>query len=292
LPESTLPALRDGDFRALAKLVYDTTGIHMSTSKRDMMASRLLRRLRELGLSAFNDYRARVEEDAEERLRFIERMCTHETRFFREPEQFQRLEQHVYPAWIKSAELGARRRRVRVWSAACSTGQEPFSLGMHLHHHLAPHGFEVEIGATDFSRRVLALAQEGIWSDTEISNIPPALLKAYMLRGKRKRAGKIAAGAELRRLIRFELLNLNEPSYRQPPDLDLVVCRNVLIYFDARTRSRVRDRLLNHVAAGGYLMLGHAESVLGHHELLTPVGSSIFCKETSPRRSSTSGEYG
>lgn len=285
---SRLPGLKESDFRELAKIVRATIGIHLPSSKRDLVASRLLPRLRELGLSAFASYRERVQEDAEERSRFLERMCTHETRFFREPEQFRCLAEHVYPEWLRAVQLGQRARSVRVWSAACSTGQEPFSFAMHLHHHLAGHGFGVDVLATDLSTRVLAVAQHGIWRDAEIENVPPDLLRHYMLRGTRSQAGKVAAGAEIRNLVRFARLNLNDLTYGLP-SFDLVVCRNVLMYFDAPTRLRVRDQLLRHVAPGGHLILGHAESVLGHHEELRPLGCCIFRKERRPGPSLSPG---
>jgi chemotaxis protein methyltransferase CheR len=285
-PSSDLgvPTLRDSDFKALAGIVQATTGIHLQSHKREMVTSRLLPRLRELGLSAFESYRSRVQDDAEERLRFLERMCTHETRFFREPEHFRCLEQVVYPEWLAAANAGERSRHLRVWSAACSTGQEPFSFAMHLHHRLASEGFELEVVATDVSTRVLTLAQQAIWSDNEIPNIPQPLLKAYMLKGMRSQAGKIAASNELRQLVRFERLNLNDARYRLASSFDLVVCRNVLIYFDMPTRQRVCEQLMSHLKPGGYLILGHAESVLGRNERLKSLGSTVYRKQPSVRR--------
>jgi chemotaxis protein methyltransferase CheR len=278
-----VPALGESDFNALAGIVRESTGIHLPSHKREMVTSRLLPRLRELGLSAFKSYRQRVQDDAEERARFLERMCTHETRFFREPEHFKSMEQDVYPGWLAAAETGERSRQVRVWSAACSTGQEPFSFAMHLHHHLAREGFEIEVVATDVSPRVLDLARQAIWSDSEVPNIPPPLLKAYMLKGTRGQAGKIAASDELRQLVHFDRLNLNDASYRLPSSFDLVICRNVLIYFDGPTRQRVCEQLLSHLKPGGYLILGHAESVLGRHESLKPVGSTVYRKASTWR---------
>jgi chemotaxis protein methyltransferase CheR len=278
-----VPALGESDFNALAGIVHKTTGIHLPSHKREMVTSRLLPRLRELGLSAFKSYRQRVQDDAEERLRFLERMCTHETRFFREPEHFESLEQRVYPGWLAAAEAGERSRQVRVWSAACSTGQEPFSFAMHLHHRLAREGFEIEVVATDVSTRVLALAKLAIWADSEVPNIPQPLLRAYMLKGTRSQAGKIAAGDELRQLVRFERLNLNDASYRLPSSFDLVICRNVLIYFDGPTRQRVCEQLMSHLKPGGYLILGHAESVLGRNEHLKSIGSTVYRKESALR---------
>jgi chemotaxis protein methyltransferase CheR len=279
--ELGVPTLHENDFAVLAGIVQNATGIHLPAHKREMVTSRLLPRLRELGLSTFESYRMRVQDDPEERLRFLERMCTHETRFFREPEHFQGLEQSIYPGWLAAARAGERSRKVRVWSAACSTGQEPFSFAMHLHHHLAREGFEIEVLATDVSTRVLTLAQQAVWSDSEVPNIPAPLLKAYMLKGMRSQAGKIAASDELRALVRFERLNLNDASYRLPSSFDLVICRNVLIYFDGPTRLRVCEQLLSHLKPGGYLILGHAESVLGRHERLKAMGSTIYRKESA-----------
>ena len=132
--------------------------------------------------------------------------------------------------------------------------------------------------ATDLSTRVLTLAKHAIWSDSEIQNIPPPLLKSYMLKGTRSQQGKIAASDELRALVRFELLNLNDASYGLPSSFDLIVCRNVLIYFDTPTRQRVAEQLMSHLKPGGYLILGHAESVLGRNERLKPIGSTVYRK--------------
>lgn len=278
-----VPALSESDFLALAGIVQEATGIHLPSHKREMVTSRLLPRLRELGLAAFKSYRQRVQDDAEERERFLERMCTHETRFFREPEHFHSLEQRVYPDWLAGAAAGERSRHVRVWSAACSTGQEPFSFAMHLHHRLAREGFEIEVVASDVSTRVLALAKQAIWSDNEVPNIPQPLLKGYMLKGTRSQEGKIAASNELRELVRFERLNLNDASYKLPSSFDLVICRNVLIYFDGPTRKRVCEQLMSHLKPGGYLILGHAESVLGRNERLRAIGSTVYRKEPPSR---------
>jgi chemotaxis protein methyltransferase CheR len=153
---------------------------------------------------------------------------------------------------------------VRAWSAACSSGEEPFTLAMVLRHHLpAEEGWEVEVTATDLSTRVLDRAKAALWPIERAAEIPTPYRKRWMLRGTRSQEGKMAAVAELRALVRFARVNLNEASYPVPGSFDLLFCRNVLIYFDRASRAPVVDRLLDRVAPGGLFFLGHAESLNG-----------------------------
>ncbi len=288
-PEGVWPGLvpiSDREFRLFQELVQAETGIFLSNAKKALLAGRLSRRLRELGLRSFLDYYERVSGvDREERTRMAEAICTHETRFFREPQQFRFLEERVYPHWKTLAAAGRRARRISVWSAACSTGEEPYSIAMQLLDQFpAEAGWSVDVLATDLSRRVLTRAAAGVWPIERAEQIPPSYLKRFMLKGTRSESGRIMVDHELRSVVRFARLNLSSSSYRGCGRFDLVFCRNVLIYFSPETRREVVRRLVSeHLAPGGYLLLGHAETVHDLKDQLRPVGPSICTIGAGPR---------
>ena len=257
------PTLSDPEFRRFQELVHREAGIFLAPAKQAMLAGRLRARLRELGLDSYGAYfRLVVDGDSGELRHMLDRVCTNETSFFREPRQFAFLEDQLLPAWRRQAEAGARPKRIHVWSAACSTGEEPYSLAMTLLHHCPPaDGWDVRIFATDLSTRVLATARQAIWPLERSKPIPPAYLRRFMLKGTGAQEGRMQAGPELRSVIRFERFNLNARSYTVPGPFDLIFCRNVLIYFDAASKAQVIDSLLDHLVPTGYLFLGHAESL-------------------------------
>ncbi|HSG41451.1 MAG TPA: protein-glutamate O-methyltransferase CheR [Thermoanaerobaculia bacterium] len=272
-PAVQTPRLKDPEFRYFQELVYREAGIHLGPQKRDLLISRLLQRLRELALEDFGAYRRLVEEDADERVRMIERVCTHETRFFREPYQFELLEKRLIPLWLAVAEVQGP-RPIRVWSAGCSTGEEPFSIAMTLLHGLP--GWTVDVLATDLSNRALERARAAVWPADQAREIPQHLLKKYLLKGVRSQKGWMRAAPQLREVVRFQRINLNEAAWPFDTRFDLVFCRNVLIYFDAPSRERALHRLVRHLAPGGHLFLGHAESLLGSAERVRPVIPSVY----------------
>ena len=265
----------DREFRAFRELVYHESGIRLSDEKRALLTARLSRRVRTLGMVRFGDYLSLVEREPAERVEMLDRIVTNETRFFREPHQFAFLETEVLPRWRAEAEQRARPRRVRVWSAGCSTGQEPYSIAMTLLAHLA--GWEIEVLATDLSGRALRQAISGVWPLEKATEIPEQYRTAYMRRGVRSQAGLMSAGSELRAVIRFQRLNLND----ELPELggfDLVFCRNVLIYFDPASRTNAVRRVLSRLVPRGYLFVGHAESLLGSGLRLRAMAPSVYAR--------------
>jgi chemotaxis protein methyltransferase CheR len=263
LPYELQPkSISQKEFLNFQELIYQTSGIWLSQSKTALLVGRLSKRLRHFGLKTFGEYFRVVSEDPAEFTRMLDAISTNETRFFREPNQFDFLEQRVLRQWILDADAGGGARKVRVWSAGCSTGQEPYSLAMTLLHHLPPSaGWEIEIIATDLSTQVLEVAKSATWDFAKSSEIPDHYLKAFMLRGFGEQKGKMRAGNEIRSLIRFFQLNLNEAKYPVAGKFDLIFCRNVLIYFDLETRTRVVQRLIEHLSPEGFLFVGHAESL-------------------------------
>jgi chemotaxis protein methyltransferase CheR len=254
--------LTDAEYGLFARLVHTQSGIHLGGIKRALVASRLLRRLRELSLSTYGAYYRRVVENADELRRMLDAITTNETQFFREPPHFELLSRAVVPAWREQAARGERGRDVRIWSAACSTGEEPYSVAMLLMSLLpAAEGWRIEILATDLSTRVLDHARRGIYREERAAHIPRHLLHSFMLRGTRHQAGHVKVGPALESAVTFARLNLIDAEYAVRGPFDAILCRNVFIYFDEATRRHVTARLLERLVPGGLLFIGHSESL-------------------------------
>ena len=268
------------EFARFQALIHREAGIWLASNKRALLAGRLARRVRELGLPSFRAYRELVERDDAERVRMLDRITTNETHFFREPRHFEFLAGEVFPRWRAEAAEGLRPRRARIWSAACSTGEEPYSIAMSLLRAFPPgSGWELEVLATDLSTRVLQQAEDAVWPIDKAVEIPEAARRAFMLRGTGPHAGIMKAGPELRALVRFQRLNLNERAYPDIGVFDAVFCRNVFIYFDGRTKDAVTGRLLERLEPSGYLFLGHAESLSGSLHPVRGVMPTVYVHE-------------
>jgi chemotaxis protein methyltransferase CheR len=274
-----MKAISDRDFSLYQKLIYSRAGICLSPTKKAFLESRLSRRVRELGMDSFQAYYQYVAQNQNggELDQLLDRVSTNKTHFFREPAQFGFLEQHVVPDWKAQGDSGLRPRRMRVWSAGCSTGEEPYSLAMVLLDHFPPgSGWQIEIIATDLSSRALKSAQKAIWSIAKAREIPQSYLKRFMLKGTGSQQANMKAGPEIQAIIRFQHLNLNDDHYAMTGPFDLIFCRNVLIYFDAQSRARVVDRLVNYLAPAGFLLVGHAESLSGVSDRIRHVRPTIY----------------
>jgi chemotaxis protein methyltransferase CheR len=209
----------------------------------------------------------------------IDRITTNETHFFREPGHFEYLERTLLPAWIAAAERGMRSRQLRVWSAGCASGEEPFSLAMTALAALPQAaGWSVEVYGTDVSTRMVAAARRATWSIEKARDIPARHLKRFMLQGVGAQRGQLRAGPELRRVVHLDWLNLHEAVHPRAP-FDLVLCRNVLIYFGNASRQRVIERLTHTLTPGGRLFVGHAES-LHRSTGLEVVAPTIYARPT------------
>ena len=266
--------ISEREFLRLRDLVYREAGIWLSQAKTALLVGRLAKRLRHHGLKSFKQYYDLVANSPEERIQMLDALSTNETRFFREPQHFELLKSVIFPKWTQEAAAACRSRKIRVLSAGCSTGQEPYSLAMVLLDHFP--GWEIEIIATDISTRVLEVARAGIWPAAKAAEIPSPYLKAFMLKGFADQAGKMKAGPEIRSIIQFFRLNLNEPTYPLPGKFDLIFCRNVLIYFDLRSRERVVRRLARFLSPDGYFFLGHAESLHTMSDCLRTVVPTVY----------------
>jgi chemotaxis protein methyltransferase CheR len=270
------------EFRLFQQFIYKEVGIHLAEVKMALVSGRLSRRIRSLGLSDFASYYERVLHDGQEKLLLFDAISTNETRFFREPKQFDFIQETVVRRWRALGNSGAIPKRIRAWSAACSSGEEPYTLAMVLAANFPrEEGWNVEILASDISTRVLDTAREGIWPIERSEDIPPHYKRAFMLRGTGSQEGKMRADPRLKELIRFRRINLNDRNYGLNESFDLIFCRNVLIYFDRQSKEGVISRLVNHLSPEGLLCLGHAESLHGPTHGVEHAGPTVYRRAAS-----------
>ncbi|WP_018141303.1 protein-glutamate O-methyltransferase CheR [Thioalkalivibrio sp. ALJ7] len=248
--------LTERDFRRVAQLTQERTGIMLNASKHELVFSRLSRRLRVLGMDSFEHYLDRVEDgDEGEAEEFINALTTNLTAFFREAHHFEMLAGPVLD------ELGRLPRTgpLKVWSAGCSTGEEPYSIAMTLAEAL-PSPDDVRILATDIDSRVVAHADAGVYDANRVTGIPSGRQQRWLLRGKGANEGKVKIRDELRSMVHFRQLNLFDPWPIKGP-LDVIFCRNTLIYFDKPTQKQLVERFAKVLRPEGYLVIGHSESL-------------------------------
>jgi chemotaxis protein methyltransferase CheR len=289
VPGSTFAAsllwdLSDDLFDSFRDLIYREAGIALTDGKKSLFVSRMAGRLRELQIPSFEAYHRLVSDPAsvDERGRMLDRICTNETQFFRDSRQFLFLNDELFPR-LEAESVARGTRRIRAWSAACSTGEEPYSLAMALLHRFPPAaGWQIEVVATDLSNKVLTIARAGLWPIEKSSDIPMVYRKEFMLRGTGTQLGKMKAGPEISAVIKFDRLNLNDPPYPVDGQFDFIFCRNVLIYFDHESKARVVERLLDHLVPDGCLFLGYAETTATLSDRLHSVGPNVYARLTEP----------
>lgn len=266
--------LRDADFDFIAAFVFERCGIVLGGNKRQLVYGRLLRRLRELGLASFAQYVARLRDQPDDELDpLASAISTNVTSFFRENHHFEFLAQHLLPA------LAARSHpRIRIWSAGCASGEEPFSIAMVLAEVLGDRAPGISrVLATDLSLRALAVAQHGTYPLDRLQGISESRRKRWLLSGRGGNHGQAMVVQGVRELIFFKQLNLLHDWPIQGP-LDAIFCRNVVIYFDNPTKQRLIARFAQLLAPGGYLLLGHSESLHGMSDGFDPIGRTIYRK--------------
>lgn len=251
----------EADFRKIAAMVHGDAGIALHETKATLVYSRLAKRLRALGLSSFQDYCALVagREGLDERQKMLAALTTNVTRFFREPHHFDHLREKVLPPLLAAAKAGGK---IRIWSAACSSGQEPYSAAMTILS-LAPDAanFDIRILATDIDPNVVAEARTGIYAETLLTGIPSDYLRRWTSPAA-GRPGSVQIADEARTLITFNELNLIG-DWPMRGKFDAIFCRNVAIYFDDDTQARLWSRFAPLLPVGGRLYIGHSERVGG-----------------------------
>ena len=277
-----LKVLGPGEFDRLSEFISAHCGIKMPPGKKTLLESRLQKRLRTLGLASFRDYcdfLFKSPESAGELVLMIDAVTTNKTDFFREPVHFSFLTETVLP------EFSLDRRpndgqRFQIWSAGCSSGEEPYTLAIVLSEFAAAHpGFPFSIMATDISTRVLEKAKLGIYEERQIEMIPYALKQKYFMRSKDRDKGMVRITPALRSLIQFQRLNLMDERYKfLEGSLDAIFCRNVMIYFDRETQQQLLARFCRYIKTDGYLFLGHSETIHGFDLPLVRIASTIYRK--------------
>ena len=273
----TPPELDVARLRRFATAITRVLGIKLPDAKLTMLHGRLQRRIHQLGLHSLGEYERHLRDPVHaqsERIRLLDLATTNKTDFFREPVHFQYLTQRALPAMSSRGD----RWVCRVWCAGCSTGQEVYTLAMVLDDYARSHpGFGYEIVATDVSTHALREAAAATYPVELVEPVPPALRQRYLMRGKAARGGMVRVVPELRAKVKFRRLNFMAERYPLG-EFDVVFFRNVMIYFERATQKRVLERQCRLLRPGGYLFIGHTESVAGLDLPLTPETSSILRK--------------
>jgi len=269
---SEAPVLDDAAFARLRQLVGERTGIQLGEHKRQLCQTRLMRRLRALELDSFAAYLAVLDDaGSDEHGELVNAITTNVTAFFREPHHFELLARRVVP------ELARRDGRVRLWSAGCSSGEEPWTIAMVADEAgLAPPR-DIRILATDIDTDVVARAGAAIYPDERMAQVSDARRRRYFERGVGARSGHWRIAAALRDRVAFRSLNLFDP-WPMRGAFDVIFCRNVIIYFDAPSKARLVRRFADLLAPGGYLFLGHSESLIHDVPGLEPCGQTVYRK--------------
>jgi chemotaxis protein methyltransferase CheR len=275
---STRPAaqefvLTDSDFERLRSIVREQTGISLADSKRELVYSRLARRLRKLKLTSFSEYCVLVETgDGEELQELTNAITTNLTSFFREKYHFEQLATEALPQIMQTR---AASRRLRVWSAGCSTGEEPYSLAMVMRETLERHAnWDIRVLATDIDSKVVETAAVGVYTADRFNGMDPGRT-ARWFKDSGPKNGQLAASEELKSLITFRQLNLLDPWPMKGP-FDIVFCRNVVIYFDKDTQRQLFDRLADIQEPGGWLFIGHSENLFNVTQRYKLVGRTVY----------------
>jgi chemotaxis protein methyltransferase CheR len=270
--------ISDDDFQAFQHLIYTETGISLNDSKRCLLCSRLSKRLRALHMTDYLDYYEyllRRDTNGREMQEMINCITTNKTDFFRESHHFQFLAERVFPDLVKRAKAGGQ-RRLRIWSSASSYGHEPYSIAMTVREFAGfDASWDMKILASDIDTNVLGCAQDGVFDLVDLEPVADALKRRYFQRGTGAYAGQVRAKQTLRDLLTFRQLNLIEGSWPLHAKFDVIFCRNVMIYFDSETQQRVVDHLLQYLQPGGYLLLGHSETIHWASRLRS-LGNTVF----------------
>jgi len=266
-------AFGDDDFEALRRLVKQLTGINLTDQKRELVYGRLSRRLRALNLTSFKDYRQILQEDGDELVNFCNAITTNLTSFFRENHHFEYLREQVL---LKRANDPAGARRLRLWSSACSTGEEPYSIAMTVHEAIPDlRRWDIRVLATDLDSDVLNRAQRGLYGMDRVQGMDPRRLERFFHRTEEKSGAAYQVDSEVASLITFRQLNLMHELPMKGP-LDVIFCRNVVIYFDKDTQRELFARMAKLQRPGDLLFLGHSESLFKVSNDYALIGKTVY----------------
>lgn len=273
--------LDDREFGLFQRLIYDESGINLTPAKRELVKSRLMKRLREMSLPSFNEYyRYVTEEDntGEEMVMMLDCISTNLTEFFRENAHFEFLRKRILPALLENKKK-KRDKKIRIWSAGCSTGEEPYTISIVLSEHIGNMGdMDIKILATDLSTRVLKKAKQGLYMKDRIKGISPQMLSTHFKKGEGSLKDYYQVQDHLREMIVFRRLNLTDEIFPFKGQFDFIFCRNVMIYFDKQTQSELVSKFHKHLSPDGHLFIGHSESLTGTNNKFRYVQPTVYQK--------------
>jgi chemotaxis protein methyltransferase CheR len=270
-PNQESEVLNTREFERISQLAFESCGIDLRTGKRELVQARIGKKMRQGRFGSFKEYLRHVEADrtGQELIALLDCLTTNFTSFLREPAHFEFLRETILPGI---------RGEIRIWSAACSTGEEPFTIAFSMLEELGKaEANRIKILATDISTRVLETAKAATYQADRFTGCPPQWLKEYLLRGTGKSEGLCRVKPEVRNLIEFRRFNLMETFHPAQP-FHVIFCRNVMIYFDKETQEGVVNRLATCLAPGGYLLVGHAESLTGLRHPYSYVKPAVYRK--------------
>ena len=269
--------LSDRDFRRFSALVYEKCGINLHDGKKELVRARLSKRLREGNFKDFKAYYRFLTEDksGDELVRMLDAISTNLTSFFREKKHFDFLKETVFPSYVAEKR---KSRKLRFWSAGCSSGEEPYSLAIWLLDYFGESlPFDMKILATDISTKALAHAQRGVYPALRLANVPTLFPKKYFQLGFGSQEGYYRVKQSLKELIEFKRFNLMAP-FPFKEAFNVIFCRNVMIYFDKKTQQSLIDKLYESLSHGGYLLVGHSESLMSIRHKFRYVMPSVYHK--------------
>lgn len=267
------------EYERIRRLVYSECGINLGEHKMQLVRARLGKLLRAGGYHSFGEYLAQVEKDrtGDRLCQLLDAISTNTTHLFREIRHFQLLGE-ILKRWAENPAWCRSHSTVRIWSAACSSGDEPYSIAMAAHDALSRSTVKFKILATDISTRILAKAQAGVYDLQRLGTVPPEYRNRYFRKPRANDPNTLEVIPDLRETISFARFNLMSPAFNFPNGFDVVFCRNVMIYFDRPTQQTLIGKLTGQLHAGGYLMIGHSESLNGIEHALSYVEPSVFIK--------------
>ncbi len=273
LPNTTHYEISNEEFVRFRELLYQESGINLSDHKRTLLVSRLTKRLRTLNMHSFGEYYDYVvggDSKGEEFVQMLDLLSTNKTDFFREPKHFDFLARQIIP------ELKPK-KKLRIWSSACSSGEEPYSIAITVCEAIAQETWDCKILASDLSTRVLAHAAHGVYDKARVAGLDASRVKKYFLRGKN--SDKVKVKTELSEMITFRRINLMDDEYPIKTALDLIFCRNVMIYFDKETQERLVNNFYRYLKPNGYLFIGHSESLQWLSTPFVSIAPTIYQKK-------------
>ncbi len=267
--------LTDEEFNNFRDIVFRESGIKLADVKKILVQSRLMKRLRALNMETFSDYYTYlIENFDEEKINFINSITTNKTDFFRENDHFEYLKSYILPSFEEKGE-----GEIRIWSAGCSTGEEPYTIGITLHEYFkGKKSPNFKILATDIDTQVLEKGVNGVYTQEQVGIIDEKILKSYFLKGTGENSGFFKVKDFLKKTVFFRRLNLLAEDYPMKKKFDVIFCRNVIIYFDKETQKKLFDNFSRYLKDDGYLLVGHSENISSVTDKFYLAGRTIYRK--------------